>query len=95
MADLRDLYQEVILEHSKAPRNYRELKGSDRKAEGYADRDRGAVASEHAPQATADMRQQFGRLQQDDRRLHDLGRRRHIAERHDAKVDVERRGKLP
>ena len=25
MADLRDLYQEVILEHSKAPRNYREL----------------------------------------------------------------------
>jgi nitrogen fixation NifU-like protein len=25
MGDLRDLYQEVILEHSKAPRNYREL----------------------------------------------------------------------
>ena len=25
MAGLRDLYQEVILEHSKAPRNYREL----------------------------------------------------------------------
>ena len=25
MADLRDLYQEVILEHSKAPRNFREL----------------------------------------------------------------------
>ncbi len=35
MADLRDLYQEVILEHSKAPRNYRELKGAERKAEGY------------------------------------------------------------
>jgi nitrogen fixation NifU-like protein len=35
MADLRDLYQEVILEHSKAPRNYRELKSSDHKAEGY------------------------------------------------------------
>jgi nitrogen fixation protein NifU and related proteins len=35
MADLRDLYQELILEHSKAPRNYRELKGADRKAEGY------------------------------------------------------------
>ena len=35
MADLRDLYQEVILEHSKAPRNYRELKPSDHKAEGY------------------------------------------------------------
>jgi len=35
MADLRDLYQEVILEHSKAPRNYRELKSYDHKAEGY------------------------------------------------------------
>jgi nitrogen fixation NifU-like protein len=35
MADLRDLYQEVILEHSKAPRNYRELKGAAYKAEGY------------------------------------------------------------
>jgi nitrogen fixation protein NifU and related proteins len=35
MADLRDLYQEVILEHSKAPRNYREVKTADRKAEGY------------------------------------------------------------
>ena len=34
MADLRDLYQEVILEHSKAPRNYRELKEAD-KAEGF------------------------------------------------------------
>lgn len=35
MADLRDLYQEVILEHSKAPRNYRKLEGAQRKAEGY------------------------------------------------------------
>jgi nitrogen fixation NifU-like protein len=35
MADLRDLYQEVILEHSKAPRNYRALAGADRQAEGY------------------------------------------------------------
>lgn len=35
MADLRDLYQELILEHSKAPRNYRELKSADHKAEGY------------------------------------------------------------
>jgi nitrogen fixation NifU-like protein len=35
MADLRDLYQEVILEHSKAPRNYRELQAADHKAEGY------------------------------------------------------------
>jgi len=35
MADLRDLYQEVILEHSKAPRNFRELRSADHKAEGY------------------------------------------------------------
>ncbi len=35
MADLRDLYQEVILEHSKAPRNYREMKSAGKKAEGY------------------------------------------------------------
>jgi nitrogen fixation protein NifU and related proteins len=35
MADLRDLYQEVILEHSKAPRNFRELQGAGKKAEGY------------------------------------------------------------
>jgi len=35
MADLRDLYQEVILEHSKAPRNYRELPDANHKAEGF------------------------------------------------------------
>jgi len=35
MADLRDLYQEVILEHSKQPRNYRELATPTRKVEGY------------------------------------------------------------
>jgi len=35
MADLRDLYQEVILEHSKAPRNFRELAGANQHAEGY------------------------------------------------------------
>jgi nitrogen fixation NifU-like protein len=35
MADLRDLYQEVILEHSKAPRNYRALPNANQKAEGY------------------------------------------------------------
>jgi nitrogen fixation NifU-like protein len=35
MADLRDLYQEVILEHSKQPRNYRALGDADHKAEGY------------------------------------------------------------
>lgn len=35
MPDLRDLYQEVILEHSKAPRNFRQLAGANRKAEGF------------------------------------------------------------
>jgi nitrogen fixation NifU-like protein len=35
MPELRDLYQEVILEHSKAPRNYKEPAGTNHKAEGY------------------------------------------------------------
>ncbi len=35
MPDLRELYQEVILEHSKAPRNYRELATASHRAEGY------------------------------------------------------------
>jgi nitrogen fixation NifU-like protein len=35
MSDLRDLYQDVILEHSKAPRNYRELAVANHKAEGF------------------------------------------------------------
>ncbi|MGC9158996.1 MAG: Fe-S cluster assembly sulfur transfer protein SufU [Terracidiphilus sp.] len=35
MADLRDLYQEVILEHSKAPRNYRRPATVNRSVEGY------------------------------------------------------------
>jgi nitrogen fixation NifU-like protein len=35
MSDLRDLYQEVILEHSKAPRNYRQLENANQKAEGF------------------------------------------------------------
>jgi hypothetical protein len=35
MPDLRELYQEVILEHSKAPRNYRELATANHRAEGY------------------------------------------------------------
>jgi nitrogen fixation NifU-like protein len=35
MSDLRELYQDVILEHSKAPRNYRELQNANHKAEGY------------------------------------------------------------
>jgi nitrogen fixation NifU-like protein len=35
MSDLRELYQDVILEHSKAPRNFRELEAPNHKAEGY------------------------------------------------------------
>lgn len=35
MAELRDLYQETILEHAKAPRNYRELPCAHCKAEGF------------------------------------------------------------
>jgi len=35
MSDLRELYQEVILEHSKAPRNYHELATANHRAEGY------------------------------------------------------------
>lgn len=35
MPELRDLYQEVILEHSKRPRNYRALEAATRTVEGY------------------------------------------------------------
>ena len=35
MSELRDLYQEVILEHSKQPRNFRAMEPPARKAEGY------------------------------------------------------------
>src|SRR5271154_1569655 len=35
MSDLRDLYQDVILEHSKAPRNFRAQAAANHKAEGY------------------------------------------------------------
>ena len=35
MSELRDLYQDVILEHSKAPRNYREQPAANHKAEGF------------------------------------------------------------
>ena len=32
--DLRDLYQEVILDHGRKPRNFRRLEGADRTARG-------------------------------------------------------------
>jgi len=35
MSDLRGLYQEVILDHSKKPHNYRVMDGADREADGY------------------------------------------------------------
>ncbi|OGS48262.1 MAG: SUF system NifU family Fe-S cluster assembly protein [Euryarchaeota archaeon RBG_16_68_13] len=35
MGDLRDLYQEVILDHSRKPRNYRAIEGADRVALGH------------------------------------------------------------
>ena len=35
MPELSELYQELILEHSKAPRNYRKLAAANHKAEGF------------------------------------------------------------
>jgi nitrogen fixation NifU-like protein len=35
MSDLDDLYQEVILDHNKSPRNFRLMPDANRKAEGY------------------------------------------------------------
>ena len=34
-SELQDLYQEVVLEHGKRPRNFREAEGANRRAEGY------------------------------------------------------------
>jgi nitrogen fixation NifU-like protein len=35
MSDLRELYQQVILDHNRNPRNFKELPGATRKVEGY------------------------------------------------------------
>jgi nitrogen fixation NifU-like protein len=35
MSELDELYQEVILDHNKSPRNFREMTYANRKAEGY------------------------------------------------------------
>lgn len=35
MDDLRELYQQVILDHNKNPRNFGRLEGANREAEGY------------------------------------------------------------
>jgi nitrogen fixation NifU-like protein len=35
MPDLRDLYQEVVIDHSKRPRNFHKLEGANHTAQGY------------------------------------------------------------
>ncbi|HEY1266934.1 MAG TPA: SUF system NifU family Fe-S cluster assembly protein [Candidatus Binatia bacterium] len=35
MSDLRDLYQETILDHNKRPRNFKKLENANRSADGY------------------------------------------------------------
>jgi nitrogen fixation NifU-like protein len=35
MSDLRELYQELIIDHSKRPRNFKVLEAANRKLEGY------------------------------------------------------------
>jgi nitrogen fixation NifU-like protein len=35
MSDLRELYQQVILDHNKNPRNFRELPDASRRVEGF------------------------------------------------------------
>jgi nitrogen fixation NifU-like protein len=35
MSELRELYQQVILDHNRKPRNFRRLEGANRTAEGY------------------------------------------------------------
>lgn len=35
MSDLRDLYQEVIIDHSRNPRNFQELPDANRHADGF------------------------------------------------------------
>ena len=34
-AELRDLYQEIILDHNRAPRNFRSIPGADRRVEAF------------------------------------------------------------
>ena len=35
MSDMRELYQSVILDHNKRPRNFRDVEGANRSAEGF------------------------------------------------------------
>ena len=34
-SDLQDLYQEVVLDHGKRPRNFREVEGANHRAQGF------------------------------------------------------------
>lgn len=34
-SELRDLYQEIILDHNRSPRNFRAIEGPDRRVEAY------------------------------------------------------------
>jgi len=34
-SELRDLYQEVVLDHGKRPRNFRDVEGANHRAEGF------------------------------------------------------------
>ena len=35
MSEIRDLYQQTILDHNKAPRNFRKMENADKAVEGY------------------------------------------------------------
>ncbi len=35
MFDLKDLYQEIIVDHNRSPRNFRKMENANRSAEGY------------------------------------------------------------
>jgi len=35
MSYLNELYQQIILDHNKTPKNFREMEDANRKAEGY------------------------------------------------------------
>jgi nitrogen fixation protein NifU and related proteins len=57
VSDLRELYQEVILDHSRKPRNFREIEGPDGQAEGYNPLcgDRGTVTLRLSGDRVADV----------------------------------------
>ena len=45
MTDLSDLYQQIIVEHNRAPRNFRKLTHPTREAEGAASEQDGVRAA--------------------------------------------------